>query len=83
MQNVRTEHQIPISFSSVYRCPIHNAMIGGAPLSRHKFGDAFDVKLSRTAKDVWHQMFERAGFQGFGLHYRTFIHVDMGPSRSW
>ena len=36
----------PLIITSGYRDPIHNAMVGGAPLSRHKAGDAFDIRLA-------------------------------------
>jgi uncharacterized protein YcbK (DUF882 family) len=26
---------------------------------------------------------ERVGFKGFGLRYRTFMHIDMGRKREW
>ncbi len=35
----------PLIVNSAYRDPLHNARVGGAPLSRHKVGDAFDVAL--------------------------------------
>lgn len=71
----------PLVVLSAYRDPLHNARVGGAPLSQHKFGRAFDLKLTldrdliiRTAREV--------GFGGVGT-YNTFVHVDDGPSRVW
>ena len=72
----------PIRLTSAYRCPVHNALVGGAPLSQHKFGRAFDIILDYD-KDEIHRLAEQAGFTGFGLHYKTFIHVDTGPRRTW
>ena len=85
LQALRTAWGGPLSILSAYRCPLHNARVGGAPLSRHKLGDAFDVatpkwsvadreRLVGTARSV--------GFRGVGL-YRTFVHVDLGKARNW
>lgn len=83
LQAARSRGGRGLSLSSAYRCPIYNALVGGAPLSRHKVCDAFDVRLMGAAKAELHRLFIAAGFRGFGLNYRTFIHIDMGPKRSW
>jgi uncharacterized protein YcbK (DUF882 family) len=72
----------PFRILSAYRDPIHNAKVGGAPLSRHKFGDAFDIALSGHDRDALREACRLAGFRGFGL-YKTFLHVDLGPRREW
>jgi uncharacterized protein YcbK (DUF882 family) len=72
----------PFRILSAYRDPIHNAKVGGAPLSRHKFGDAFDIALSGHDRDQLREACRAAGFRGFGL-YKTFLHVDLGPRREW
>ena len=33
------------------------------------------LMIRKVATDV--------GFKGFGMHYRTFIHIDMGRRRQW
>lgn len=71
-----------MNMNSVYRCPIWNAMVGGAPLSMHKFAKAGDqstrgrdrMRMLRKAKAV--------GFKGFG-GYNTFLHADTGRLRKW
>ena len=73
----------PLTINSAYRDPIHNAKIGGAPLSRHKFGDAFDISLTNQDKAELFFMCREKGFTGFGMNYRTFLHVDCGPPRRW
>lgn len=73
----------PMKINSAYRSPIYNAKIGGAPLSRHKFGDAFDVSLGNYSKEFLHRAAIKAGFTGFGLTYNSFIHVDKGRARKW
>lgn len=65
----------------------HNALVGGAPLSEHKNGVAFDISLfnrfGKLDKEKLHQAALQAGFTGFGLNYNTFIHVDKGRRRTW
>lgn len=72
----------PFVILSAYRDPLHNARVGGAPLSRHKMGDAFDIALAGHRKMELYAACKAAGFRGFGM-YRTFLHVDMGPERTW
>lgn len=79
---VREALGIPMRINSAYRDPIHNARVGGAPLSRHKIGDAFDVSLAGHNREALRDACRRAGFRGFG-YYRTFLHVDLGPRREW
>lgn len=72
----------PMVILSAYRDPIHNAKVGGAPLSQHKFGKAFDIRLSGLDKWQLLTACQRAGFTGFGF-YSTFLHVDTGKPRTW
>lgn len=72
----------PVVLTSAYRDELHNARVGGAPLSRHKWGDAFDIRLAGL--DRWRVLaIARAvGFTGIG-YARSFLHVDGGPPREW
>jgi uncharacterized protein YcbK (DUF882 family) len=72
----------PLSVSSVYRCPIWNAMVGGAPLSTHKLGRAADQSGKNTDAKHTYELALEAGFTGFGF-YRTFTHTDTGRARIW
>ena len=73
----------PLRINSAYRDPTHNALVGGAPRSKHKEGHAFDVALAGHDRGALIAALRAAGFRGFGLRYRTFVHVDMGRERSW
>ena len=73
----------PIFLSSAYRSPYHNAVVGGAPLSSHLAGHAFDVQLRSMDKTKLREEAESTGFTGFGMRYRTFMHIDMGRRREW
>ncbi len=73
----------PFYFWSIYRDPLHNARVGGAPLSRHKESDAFDIGILNHPEPL--ELYDRArayGFTGFGF-YRTFLHVDTWRPREW
>ena len=55
----------PIIINSAYRSPLHNARVGGSPMSRHKNGDAFDISLQGFSKEEIHKAALAAGFRGF------------------
>jgi zinc D-Ala-D-Ala carboxypeptidase len=81
IQAVRTLLGKPLRINSSHRCPIHNAKVGGAPLSQHK-KIAFDISI--IGHDQWELLAaaRAAGFTGFGF-YLTFLHVDLGNAREW
>lgn len=62
-----------IHITSAYRCPSHNAAVGGVPNSRHLKGDATDIYSATLSS------YSLAGkckhFDGLG-RYNTFVHVD-------
>lgn len=71
----------PLHIASASRCPLHNARVGGAPLSQHRATDslascAFDILLSTVPRSVLVAAAEEAGFGGIGVNYRSFVHVD-------
>ncbi|MHA1539218.1 MAG: YcbK family protein [Alphaproteobacteria bacterium] len=71
-----------LRINSAYRDPLHNARVGGAPLSRHKMGDAFDISIRGQDRAAVYNACRAAGFQGFGF-YNSFLHVDLGRARTW
>jgi uncharacterized protein YcbK (DUF882 family) len=71
----------PVVIYSGHRCALHNARVGGAPLSMHK-KIAFDVALKGHSLVEMLLAFKQAGFSGFG-YYDTFLHVDLGIPRRW
>jgi len=60
--------------TSGHRCALHNARVGGAPLSMHK-KLAFDIALGRHDPARLLACARAAGFTGFGFG-RTFLHLD-------
>jgi uncharacterized protein YcbK (DUF882 family) len=59
-----------------YRCPAHNAEVGGAKRSQHMDGIAFDIRLDGRDPRQLAAMARSIGFNGIG-YYKTFLHVDM------
>lgn len=82
LQRLRDILGRPVILTSAYRCPAHNAMIGGAPLSAHKLGIAFDISLNGHDRHAVLAAAQQAGFGSFGL-YQTFLHVDTRQGRKW
>ena len=70
----------PIEISCAYRCPAHNAEVGGVPNSQHVNGTAADVQTPNynhcnTPEQLkWYC--EQIGFDGIGL-YDWGCHVDV------
>lgn len=71
----------PIPIKSGYRCPPHNAAVGGAADSMHMYGAAADLpaELARVGDA------QRAGFTGIGIKGQWAVHVDVrdGPLAMW
>jgi hypothetical protein len=83
LESLRRAIGRPLTILSAYRDPLHNARVGGAPMSQHKFGRAFDIRLSADVeRDLLNRLARDAGFTGFG-NYNTFVHVDTGSARQW
>ena len=81
LQHAREIAGFPFKLNSAHRCALHNARVGGAPLSQHK-RLAFDVSTrGKDAQAIFRALIQ-AGFTTFGL-YNTFIHTDPRPNRRW
>ncbi len=81
LQNARDLSGRPFRIHSAHRCSLHNARVGGAPLSQH-LKLAVDVGLKGHDPRRLYQACQAAGFSGFGS-YLTFLHIDLGPKRTW
>ena len=71
--------------NSAYRCPGHNAEVGGVPNSFHVQGCAADIDASTFGVDGWALLAEQAGADGIGKYYNAnFVHVDTrGEKARW
>ena len=83
LQSARDIVNKPLYINSAYRSERYNSEIGGAPMSMHLEGRAFDISLKGHDKDDIHEILKRVGFTGFGLRHKTFIHADNGRRRTW
>ena len=68
----------PLHVSCVYRCPEHNAEVGGVPNSFHVQGKAADVLVpDGWTVDELADLAESLGADGIGRYYNDgFVHVD-------
>lgn len=74
---------IPFKINSAYRCPKHNANVGGVKDSSHVGGYAVDVAVPNCSSSARYKMvtaFLVSGFTRIGI-YNSFIHVDIDPNK--
>ena len=82
LQALRERLAAPVKITSGYRCPDHNQAVGGASLSQHREGKAFDIITSNV--DALATAAKLSGFTGIGKYpNRGFLHVDTGDAREW
>ena len=68
----------PIYVSSGYRCPTHNATVGGVWNSQHVYATAADIICSSITVRELADLCRELGFDGVGEYrYSGFVHVDM------
>lgn len=82
---VREKFGKPITVNSGYRCPRHNAAVGGVPNSQHMRGEAADISAGsiQATREVG-KIIERLGEFDQLIYYPTFVHVSwkrMGQNR--
>ena len=67
----------PIKVNSGYRCPRHNAAVGGVPNSQHMRGEAADVSAgsAQASREVG-KIIEQLGKFDQLIYYPTFVHVS-------
>ncbi len=85
LEGVRAHFGVPVSVNSGYRCPTHNANVGGANASRHMEGDASDIMVKGVSPSAVYDYLNRSMGSAGGLHeYDTFTHVDTrGHKARW
>lgn len=68
-----------LELSCAYRCPEHNAEVGGVPNSQHALGEAADVICpDNVSVNELASAAEQVGFDGIGLYYNSeFVHCDV------
>jgi zinc D-Ala-D-Ala carboxypeptidase len=84
LQALRDRLGKPLIVRSAYRSPEHNRAVSGAPRSKHMDGTAFDIALTNHDPVAFEAAACEVGFLGFGFYPRSgFMHIDLGPARSW
>lgn len=81
LQAARELAGIPFKINSGHRCALHNARVGGAPLSQH-LNLAVDISVYSHNRQKILTACRDAGFNGFGF-YQNMLHVDLGRPRFW
>ncbi len=85
LEQVRSDYNKPIIVSSGYRCPAHNAEVGGVADSAHVKGLAADLVPSLVTIDDLDALYESCynTFDNVGDGRRLkFIHVDDRPPKA-
>ena len=79
LQKIRDHFGVSVNVNSGFRCPFHNANVGGATTSHHMRGMAADITVKgKTPREVA-QYAEKIGIKRIGL-YETdkdghFVHI--------
>jgi hypothetical protein len=82
IERLRRALDSPLTINSGHRCALHNARVGGAPLSLHK-QLAFDMALVAHDPARLERAAHASGFRGFG-YGQNFLHLDTrGTPARW
>lgn len=78
LDKLRELYGRPIMVSSAYRCPVHNANVGGVPNSQHVMGTACDIYVDGDYEEFYNLVRVSNLFDGVGHYpYSQFVHVDV------
>ena len=80
LQEIREEFGKPMRVNSGYRCPVHDAALGGK--GPHQTGHAIDIGVSGSDALDLVELARKFGMTGIGIkqsgqpHKNRFIHID-------
>lgn len=87
LQKIRDHFGVPVTITSGYRCPLHNAEVGGAAKSKHCDGCATDIKVKGVEPATLAAFAESIGILGIGLYDTDedghFVHIDVRTEKSF
>jgi uncharacterized protein YcbK (DUF882 family) len=77
----------PITINSAYRCPEHNAKVGGSKTSQHLLGKAADITIQSLKPAEVYALIEELIDMGHMLQgglglYNTFVHYDIRKTKA-
>jgi uncharacterized protein YcbK (DUF882 family) len=77
----------PITINSAYRCPEHNAKVGGSKTSQHLLGKAADITIQSLKPAEVYALIEELIDMGHLLQgglglYDTFVHYDIRKTKA-
>jgi uncharacterized protein YcbK (DUF882 family) len=83
LEELRKAAGFPFVVSSAYRCPLHNARVGGSKASRHMDGTAVDVQVYGERAFHLVRLASHLDWGGIGVAQRSstppdsrYIHID-------
>ena len=80
LQQLRDQVGKPVTVTSGYRTPEHNAAVGGAAHSYHMQGLAADIVIAGMTSAQIAEVAKAVGFTGIGIYpTRGHCHVDVRP----
>tara|TARA_R110000823_G_C15952958_1_gene502548 strand:- start:23619 stop:23966 length:348 start_codon:yes stop_codon:yes gene_type:complete len=83
LQEMRDELEESIVITSSYRCPEHNAEVGGAKKSQHLLGTAADIVVRSCSPDYIYQYLDNKFPDKYGVgKYKTFVHIDVRDKKA-
>ena len=87
LEALRNMIGLPFHINSCARCPRHNSLVGGAPLSFHRSTPnsptkAYDISLRTVDKADLIAAARRGEFKGIGVNYNSFVHCDDRTNRA-
>lgn len=72
----------PVIVNCAYRCPAHNAAVGGVPNSQHVLGKAADVQVAgKTSRELYELALHISFIRGLGVSdHAGYLHLDVRES---
>lgn len=87
LEELRALVGVPILVDDAYRCPGHNAQVGGVKGSQHELGIAADIKIQgMTPAEMYRAALQVPAFANGGIGVSDapsgYIHLDCRPHRA-
>lgn len=79
LQSLRLKWCKPIIINSGFRCALHNVKVGGVLNSKHKLGQAADIRVVEQEQESLSEIALAVGFKKAILYKkRGFVHLEIG-----